>query len=97
MKSQPILFEISNFLKEDGRVKSAWIFGSFARGEETSQSDLDLMIKFSNDLKISLFDMADISYKLENLVKRKIDLVEEGCLSAYALETAKKDIIKIYG
>jgi len=96
MNNHSILSRISTFFNEDGRVISAWVFGSFARGEANPESDLDILVKFSSDLKISLFDIADISYKLENLVKIKIDLVEEGCLSPFALETAQKDFIQIY-
>ena len=92
-----IIRSLKIFFKNDDRVKAAWLFGSVARGDENYKSDVDLMVSFDNEKKISLFDFADIEYKLEQIVKRKIDLVEEGFLLPFALETAKKDLIKIYG
>ncbi len=94
---EKIIKQIINFLKKDGRVAKAWIFGSFARNEYTKKSDIDLMVRFKNEKKTSLFDYADISYLLEQLVKIKVDLVEEGSLEPFALKTAKKDLKLIYG
>ena len=88
---------IRDFLSRDGRVSKAWIFGSFARGDNTSKSDIDLMVKFNDTNKISLLDYADIAYLLEEQIKIKIDLVEEGYLRPFALGTAKYDLKLIYG
>lgn len=87
---------IRDFLAKDGRVSKAWIFGSFARGDHKPESDIDLMVKFKEPSKTSLFDMADIAYILEEKSKKKIDLVEEGYLLPFALNTAKNDLILIY-
>ena len=74
----------------------AWIFGSFSRGENKLNSDIGLMVRFKNSNKISLFDYADIAYLIEQEVKIKIDLVEEGYLHPFALESPKKDMKLIY-
>ncbi len=92
-----IIKTLKDYLKKDNRIKAAWLFGSFARGDENYKSDIDLMLRFDNKKKISLFDFADIEYKLEQQLQRKIDLVEEGCLLPFALESAQKDLVKIYG
>lgn len=88
---------LKEYFQNDSRVTAAWLYGSFARGEATDASDIDIMIRFDKEATITLFDIADITYELELLTKRKIDLVEEGCLRPYALKTAEKDLIKIYG
>lgn len=88
---------LKKYFASDKRINSAWMFGSFARGEETGESDIDLMLSFNLKKRISLFDMAEIQYLLEKKVNRKIDLVEEGCLSPLAMKTAKKDLVKIFG
>lgn len=88
---------IRNFLEKDGRVSKAWIFGSFARGDYKINSDIDLMVKFNDPSKTSLFDYADIAYLLEEKLNMKIDLVEEGYLLPFALDTAKNDLTLIYG
>ncbi len=88
---------LKDFFKKDIRVKAAWLYGSFARGDMNFKSDIDVMVRFNDKMKITLFDIADIAHKLELLTKRKIDLVEEGCLKPFALKTAQNDLIKIYG
>ena len=88
---------ITTFLNKDGRISQAWIYGSFSRNENRPIGDIDLMIRLKKGIRFSLFDLADVAYKLELLVKHKIDLVEEGCLKPFAFATAKNDIKKIYG
>ena len=92
-----IINSIKSVLKKDGRVSGAWLFGSYARGEEKLTSDVDIMIELNNEKKYSMFDMIDISFLLENEISRKVDLVEKGCLKDFALQTASNDLIKIYG
>ncbi|MDR1381515.1 MAG: nucleotidyltransferase domain-containing protein [Tannerella sp.] len=77
-------------------VEKAWLFGSFARNEEDGQSDIDMLIRFSPDEKITLFRYGGIVYDLERITGRKVDLVEEGMLRPFALEAVEKDKILIY-
>ncbi len=84
-------------LKTDGRVSAAWLFGSIARGEERSNSDIDLMVEMNKDKKYSMFDLLDIAYRIESKIGRKVDLVEKGYLKGFALKTAANDLIQIYG
>jgi len=87
---------IRDFLAKDGRVSKAWIFGSFARGESNIKSDIDMMVRFKDPSRTSLFDYADITYLLEQQLSIKIDLVEEGYLLPFALKTANNDLKLIY-
>ena len=88
--------KIKTFFKKDGRADKVWIFGSFARNDYNANSDIDLMVRFKKADKISLFDYADIAYLLEKQLNIKVDLVEEGYISPFAWETAKKDLKLIY-
>jgi len=97
LSREKIIRIIRNFLEKDGRVSKAWIFGSFARGDYNINSDIDLMVKFIDPSKTSMFDYADIAYLLEEKLNMKIDLVEEGYLLPFALDTAKNDLTLIYG
>ena len=97
LDKKKIINKLRTFFKEDKRISKAWIFGSFARGESKIASDIDLMVRFKNANKISLFDYADIAYLLEQEIEIKVDLVEEGCIQPFAWETAKKDLELIYG
>ena len=92
-----IIAGIQSVLKKDSRVAAAWLFGSFARGEQKANSDVDVMIGTNPAKKISMFDLLDIAFLIEKSTKRKIDLVEKGYLKDFALNTATKDLIKIYG
>jgi uncharacterized protein len=51
------------------------IFGSFARKEETNESDIDILVKFRYTL--SLLDLAKIHRELSIILGRKVDLVTE--------------------
>ena len=77
-------------------VEKAWIFGSYARGEETKKSDLDILVRFNESAKISLFDYVRIMDKIEKLLHKKIDLVSEGGIMAFAKESIDNDKILIY-
>ena len=82
-------------LAKELRIEAAWLFGSFARGEETASSDVDILVRFNSQVKVSLFDMIDIQVKLESLTNRKIDLIEEGTLLPFAQKTAIHDLKQI--
>jgi predicted nucleotidyltransferase len=84
-------------LKSDGRVEGAWLFGSVARGEARKDSDVDIMVELNKKKKYSFFDLADIAYRIEQKINRKVDLVEKGYLKNFAHDTAQNDWIKIYG
>lgn len=77
-------------------VVRAWLFGSYSRGEESPQSDIDILVTFDQNAKISLFKYADIICQLEKLLKRKVDLVEEGTLLPFVQHTANEEKILIY-
>ncbi|MBK8314070.1 MAG: nucleotidyltransferase family protein [Acidobacteria bacterium] len=51
------------------------VFGSVARGDETPESDIDLLVDM--DLDRSLFDQITLKQEMEALLGRKVDLVTE--------------------
>lgn len=77
-------------------IAKAWLFGSYSRGEEKDGSDVDILVSFDKDAKISLFKYANIICQLEALLKQKVDLVEEGTLLPFAQQTANEDKVLIY-
>ncbi len=77
-------------------VEKAWIFGSYARGEETRKSDVDIMVKFQENSGVSLFDFVRILNKLQETLHRKVDLVTEGGVMKFAKESIDKDKILVY-
>ena len=76
-------------------ILRAWLFGSFARGEETPLSDVDLLVQYDKD-GISLLKHCAMICELEKLLGRPVDLVEDGMLLPFAAESANHDKKLIY-
>jgi hypothetical protein len=60
------------------------IFGSYARGEQHTRSDIDLLVTLPK--KASLLDLAGIKVDLEEALHRKVDVLTEGGISRYLRE-----------
>lgn len=76
-------------------VEKAWVFGSFSRGEERPESDIDILVSFIPDTRLGLKFFA-MNLELERLLNRPVDLVIEGDLMPYAEETANRDKVLVY-
>ena len=77
-------------------VLKAWIFGSFARGEETPESDVDILVVYDDSKPVGLMKIANMYVNLKKLLQREVDLVEEGTLLPFAVESANRDKKLIY-
>ncbi|WP_267926534.1 nucleotidyltransferase family protein [Desulfolithobacter dissulfuricans] len=65
------------------------VFGSVARGNESPQSDIDLLVKL--EAGCSLLDLGGALVKLEKLLGRKVDIVTEKGLHWYLRDKIKKE------
>ncbi len=94
MSTQDIKTTIAEYFKTQPVLK-VWLFGSFARGEETPDSDVDLIVVLDQSKPIGMryFGMWG---DLERLIGRSVDLVTEGNLMPFAKESADRDKILIY-
>lgn len=91
-----IVNPIKEYLKTQP-VQKAWVFGSFSRGEERADSDIDLLIQYDRtNHKVGLFTIINIQQHLQQIVGRNVDLVEEGTLMPFAVQSANNDKILIY-
>ena len=90
-----IIHIISSYLATQP-VEKAWLFGSFARSEETPESDVDILFTPQKDKFFSLLTYAHIHRELETLLNRHVDLVSEGTLRPMVAQTANKDKRMIY-
>jgi len=72
------------------------LFGSYARGEETRKSDVDLLVRFLSDADISGLDYIGYKIDFEDLLHKKVDLVEEGALFDFAVPYVEQDKKLIY-
>ncbi|MCB0005080.1 MAG: nucleotidyltransferase family protein [Anaerolineales bacterium] len=64
-------------------VRRCGLFGSFQRDEATIESDIDLLVEFEPDQKTFL-NFVNLSFFLEDLLGRKVELVTRESLSPYA-------------
>ena len=97
MSTQNMIDMIADYFKTQPVLK-AWLFGSYARGEETSKSDVDILVVFDQKTGkgVSLLKHISIANGLEDLLGKKVDLITEGTLLPFALETAENDKTLIY-
>ncbi len=86
---------IANYFKTQP-IQRAWIFGSFARGEETQLSDVDLLVQYDENARISLLKHAAMICELEKLLDRPVDIVEDGTLRPRVKESVNRDRRLIY-
>jgi len=56
------------------------IFGSSIQDKFTEDSDVDILVSFNKDSKISLFDIMDLENEFSILLKRDVDIVEKESL-----------------
>jgi predicted nucleotidyltransferase len=73
----------------------AWIFGSFSRGEQTADSDIDILVVLdeSQHVGMKFFGMYE---DLKALLGRNVDLVTDRSLASFARESVDRDKILIY-
>ena len=70
------------------------VFGSVARGEATAQSDVDLLVEFSN--RKSLLPVISLERQLSDALGRKVDVLTEAALSPYLRSRILRDLTVIY-
>ena len=75
LNSKKILKKIEEKKKDIGKydVKKIGLFGSFAKDKQNKKSDIDFLIEFS---KIDADKFFSLLFLLENMFKRKVDLVD---------------------
>lgn len=80
-------------LKAAGVIHSS-IFGSYVRGENTKESDIDILIELPKEK--SLFDFVGLQIKLEKALGRKVDLVEYSTIKPRLKHYILDNQIQIY-
>jgi len=88
-----ILKEHKEELKEKYGVKEIGIFGSYVRGEQKGVSDIDILIEFKPDARISLLDFVGIENYISDLLGAKVDLVEKSGLKPRIGKHILKEVV----
>ncbi len=85
--------KIINILRKN-KVKRAGIFGSYSRGEQKKGSDIDIVVKI-NDKNMSLLGFIGLRLALEDVLNKKVDLVEYSELKPLIKDNILKEEVKI--
>ncbi|MDR0675709.1 MAG: nucleotidyltransferase domain-containing protein [Elusimicrobiota bacterium] len=86
------------------KLKTLWVFGSYARGEATEDSDIDFLMDYTDSTIESLYDFIGLNDELEDLLKKDIDLISTEALfhrhmqkrSPLFVKLVSQDRIKLY-
>ena len=88
MTMEAIKKKVVPILKRQGVIKAA-VFGSFARGEETKNSDIDFLMKITKNK--TLFDLIQLKLELEKKLGRSVDIVEYDAIHPLI----RKEVLKL--
>lgn len=77
-------------------LRYAGLFGSYARGEATPESDVDILVQ-KGEKPLSLFDYVHMQDELSSIFKKDVDVVSETALIPYFKEYILRDVLPLYG
>ncbi len=89
-KIEETLKKYKPFLREKFMVKKIGIFGSYARGEESGESDLDILVEFYAPIGWEFIDLKEF---LENIFGKKVDLVTVKALKPQIKNNILKEVV----
>ena len=56
-------------------LRKVTLFGSYATGKRTKKSDVDLLVEFIDDSKVTLFTLSNLRFQIQDIIGKKVDLV----------------------
>ncbi len=77
-------------------VKKIGIFGSFARGEQTKKSDVDVLVDFAEGYA-TLRNFVELAERLEALFRRNVDLITVEGIDKYIRPRVEAEVIWVEG
>ena len=92
-KIKGVLKDLKREIRNKYKAELLGIFGSFARGEQTSKSDLDVLVLFDTDA--TLFDFVGLSIFLEEKLGIKVDIVPQDTLRKEIKEKVLSDVVPL--
>ncbi|HTI91601.1 MAG TPA: nucleotidyltransferase family protein [Puia sp.] len=89
---QDKLRQIKPELSEKYHVNSIGLFGSVVRADFKPESDVDILVDFSQPIGIEFIDLAD---ELEKLLDRKVDLVSKAGIKPQYYQAIESEILYV--
>lgn len=82
-------------LKQKYKVKEIGIFGSYVRGQQTKQSDVDVLVEFEETANFGLLDFIKLENYLSDVLDVKVDLVEKHMLKPRIGKHVLEEVVEI--
>lgn len=79
-------------LQKRFKIKSLAVFGSYSRGEQTGNSDVDIMVEFDETPGLEFIDLADA---LEMALQTKVDLVSRNAIKPKFMKQIEKELVYV--
>lgn len=96
---QAILQQLREYIpqiKEQYQIQKIGVFGSYVRGEEQENSDIDILIEFSPDVNFGLLTFCKLENQLSDKLGKKVDLVTKDGLKPRIGENILKEVVYIW-
>ena len=88
-----VLKDVEDIVRREFKAEIVGIFGSFAKGEEREDSDIDLLVRFQRGA--TLFDLVGLADFLEERLGRKVDVISERALRDEIREQVMGEIVRL--
>lgn len=101
MKIPEIPSDIRSKIIPQYHISAMWIFGSAARDNFSDESDIDLVVEFEPDARVTLLTLASLQTELEKSFGRKVDLITRKAIDDFMNPILKQEVlssmVKMYG
>jgi predicted nucleotidyltransferase len=87
------LRSLNSILAQAYKARIKGVFGSYARGEQHAESDVDILVEFQEGA--TLFDLVNLQYFLEAQLARKVDVVSERAVRPEIKSSVYNDLILV--
>lgn len=77
-------------------VEALYLFGSTARDEARPDSDIDLLIRFAQDAKIDLFDLAELRLDMTDLLSTEVDVAVSHDGNEAFVARLQRDLVRVF-
>lgn len=88
-----LIHELNKEIKVKYKVKGIGLFGSFIRGEQMENSDIDLLVEFEEGA--DLIDLIELEHFLTERFNRKVDVVPKRALRKELRDSILREVAKI--
>ncbi|MDO8580398.1 MAG: nucleotidyltransferase family protein [Candidatus Omnitrophota bacterium] len=92
-KIKKVLKQNKRLLQRTFKIKQLGLFGSYVRGDQKNNSDVDILVEFSETP--GLFDFMKVENNLSNMLKRRVDLVMKGALKPTIGKNIMREVVYI--